>query len=193
MDSPLGLNEEENGRMIFFETCIGITGIILLVWMASIRRMPLAQRPVFSATQSFRWVVPFFGLLLSLGGFGLAFQRSLVWGSVSLTGSLIVSGILLGHDQYSAMVKILYEDYLTLKRENPQAAEFDLLYSIVKSHNPRWLEDRIMEVCVGKDIKQLILLLLVIEYQIHPLNDMRLYERLKRKVQALVPAEARRQ
>ena len=188
MSSPLGAYKEENGLMIFFGTCIGVTGIFLLVWTVSVRRMPLAQRPAFSATQLFRLGAPFFGLLLILGGFGLAFQRSLVWGSVSLTGSLILSGILLGHDQYAAMVKILYDDYLTLKRENPQATEFDLLYSIVKSRNPHWLEDRIMEVCVGKDIKQLILLLLVIEYQIHPLNDMRLYERLKKKVEELLPA-----
>jgi hypothetical protein len=30
--------------------------------------------------------------------------------------------------------------------------------------------------CVGKDIKQLVLLLLLVEYQIHPLDDMALPE-----------------
>ena len=44
-----------------------------------------------------------------------------------------------------------------------------------------------MEICAGKDIKQLVLLLLVIEYEIHPLNDMLLYERLKAKVAELHP------
>jgi len=44
-----------------------------------------------------------------------------------------------------------------------------------------------MEFCAGKDIKQLVLLLLITEYEIHPLNDMRLYEALKSKVEILAP------
>jgi hypothetical protein len=57
----------------------------------------------------------------------------------------------------------------------------------VKSRRPRWNEDRIMEFCAGKDIKQLVLLMLITEYEIHPLNDMRLYETLKTKVEVLAP------
>ena len=86
------------------------------------------------------------------------------------------------HDRYTATIKILYADHLRLKRENPGAPDFDLLYSIVKSRKPFWTEDRVIEMCVGKDIKQLVLLLLLVEYQIHPLDDMALYERLKREV-----------
>jgi hypothetical protein len=44
-----------------------------------------------------------------------------------------------------------------------------------------------MEFCAGKDIKQLVLLLLITEYEIHPLNDMRLYETLKGRVEILAP------
>ncbi|MGH9425536.1 MAG: hypothetical protein ACRD2L_04415, partial [Terriglobia bacterium] len=88
---------------------------------------------------------------------------------------------------YSAMARILFDDYLALKKENPGSNDFDLFYSIVKSHRPRWNEDRIMEFCAGKDVKQLVLLLLITEYEIHPLNDMRLYEALKGKVEILAP------
>ncbi len=127
---------------------------------------------------------------MAFAGFGLAIQRDLLWGSLSLAVGLLLGWLLIRHDQYSAMVRILYDDYLGLKKQNPQSHEFDLLFSIVKSRYPRWNEERIMEVCAGKDIRQLALLLAVIEYEIHPLNDMRLYEGLKLKVDELCPIQA---
>ena len=74
---------------------------------------------------------------------------------------LILGFLLFRHDPYSAMARILFDDYLALKKENPGSNEFDLFYSIVKSRRPRWNEDRIMEFCAGKDIRQLVLLLLI--------------------------------
>jgi hypothetical protein len=119
--------------------------------------------------------------------FTAAFRRSVLWAGISLVSTLGLGWLVLEQDQYAAMMRILYHDYLTLKEQNPGSNEFDLLFSIVKSHYPRWSEDRKMEICVGKDIKQLVLLLVILEYEIHPINDMPLYERLKIKAQALAP------
>jgi len=85
------------------------------------------------------------------------------------------------------MMRVIYDDYVDLKRQNPGGSEFDLLFSIVKFRYPRWSEDRKMEICAGKDIKQLVLLLVILEYEIHPLNDMSLYERLKARAENLAP------
>jgi multidrug transporter EmrE-like cation transporter len=173
--------------MIFLEILLAIAGCFLMVWNISLRRLSSAQRPRFSLKPIFLWGVLVLGGSLAMTGFTLAFDRNMLWAGLSLAFTLVLGWLVLEHDQYSAMMRILYDDYLTLKRQNPGSSEFDLLFSIVKSHYPRWSEDRKMEICVGKDIKQLVLLLVVLEYEIHPLNDMPLYERLKTKAEALAP------
>jgi hypothetical protein len=147
----------------------------------------MAQRPAFSRAPWFSLGVPLLGLLVFFLGFGLAIHRSWLWGGVSVAITLALGALLLRHDQYSAGARILFDDYLRLKKENPTSSDFDLLYSIVKVRRPHWKEDRVMELCAGKDIRQLVLLLLVIEYDVHPLNDMRLYERLKATVESMAP------
>ena len=165
----------------------GVLGCFLVAWPLSIRRLSVAQRPHFSRGAWFAWGVPSLGLVLFLAGFGMALREHPAWGITVLVVTLILGILLLRHDPYSAMARILFDDYLDLKKENPESTDFDLFYSIVKSRRPRWNEDRIMEFCAGKDVKQLVLLLLITEYEIHPLNDMRLYEALKSKVEVLAP------
>lgn len=173
--------------MIFLEIFLAVAGCFLMVWNVSLRRLSSAQRPRFSLRPIFLWGVPVLGGSLAVIGFTLAFQRTILWAGLSLVFTLVLGWLILEHDQYSAMMRILYDDYFTLKRQNPGSSEFDLLFSIVKSHYPRWSEDRKMEICVGKDIKQLVLLLVVLEYEIHPINDMPLYGRLKMKAEGLAP------
>jgi hypothetical protein len=173
--------------MVFLENLLAAAGCFLIVWSISLKRLSSAQRPRFSRASSFLWGIPILGGVLAALGFSLAMQRSSFWTGLTAVLCLVLSWLVLQHDQYSAMMRILYGDYLSLKRRNAGASEFDLLVSIVKSRYPRWSEDRKMEICVGKDIKQLVLLLVIIEYEIHPLNDMPLYERLKAKAEALAP------
>jgi len=165
----------------------GMLGGFLVAWPLSIRRLSVAQRPLFSKAVWFAWGVPGLGMVLSVTGFGLALREHPVSGISALAVTLVLGFLLFRHDPYSAMARILFDDYLALKKENPGSNDFDLFYSIVKSRRPRWNEDRIMEFCAGKDVKQLVLLLLITEYEIHPLNDMRLYEALKGKVEILAP------
>lgn len=173
--------------MTFLAIFVGSVGAYLLVWAFNIRRVATAQRPRFSSTIGFQWGTPTLGLFFLLVGFGWAMNRSLLWGTLGLALVLSLGALVILHDQYTATIKILFDDYLKLKRENPGVSDYDLHYSIVKSRKPLWTEDRVVEMCVGKDIKQLVLVLLVVEYQIHPLNDMALYERLKREVDKLGP------
>jgi len=173
--------------MILLSIFSGILGCFLLVWAAHLRRLSAARRPRFSRQTWFRWGVPLLGVLLGLVGFTLAVRWNLLWGSISLMLSLVLCWLLLQYDQYSAMIRILYDHYFDLKTGSPQSNEFDLLCSIVKSHRPRWPEERVAEFCVGKDIKQLVLLLMVLEFEIHPLQDMRLYEGVKARVDSLYP------
>ena len=165
----------------------GVLGGFLVAWPLSIRRLSVAQRPLFSKAAWFAWGVPALGIVLYVAGFGVVLREHPALGTPALAVTLMLGFLLFRHDPYSAMARILFDDYLALKKENPGSNDFDLLYSIVKSHRPRWNEDRIMEFCAGKDVKQLVLLLLITEYEIHPLNDMRLYEALKGKVETLAP------
>jgi hypothetical protein len=165
----------------------GVLGGFLIAWPLSILRLSVAQRPLFSRAAWFAWGVPSLGIVLFVAGFGVALREHPTSGVSALAVMLMLGFLLFRHDPYSAMARILFDDYLALKRENPGSNDFDLFYSIVKSRRPRWNEDRIMEFCAGKDVKQLVLLLLITEYEIHPLNDMRLYEALKQKVEILAP------
>jgi hypothetical protein len=174
--------------MVVIETVLAAFGILICVWTITLSRLPVAQRPRFSWSLWSRVGVPLLGGALTTVGSILALRQNPWEGGLGLAAALLLAWLLLRHDQPSAMIRILFEDYLNLKRENPQVAELDLLYSLVKCRRPHWTEDRILEVCVGKDIKQLVLLLLIIEFDIHPLNDMRLYERLKQQVERLYPA-----
>ena len=165
----------------------GVLGGFLIAWPLSIRRLSVAQRPLFSKAAWFAWGVPSLGIVFFVAGFAVVLRQHLAWGMTALALTLMVGFLLFRHDPYSAMARILFDDYLALKKENPGSSDFDLFYSIVKSRRPRWNEDRIMEFCAGKDAKQLVLLLLITEYEIHPLNVMRLYEALKGKVEILAP------
>jgi hypothetical protein len=147
----------------------------------------MAQRPLFSRAAWFACGVPSLGIVLFVAGFGVALRQHPASALSTLAVMLMLGFLLFRHDPHSAMARILFDDYLALRKENPGSNDFDLFYSIVKSRRPRWNEDRIMEFCAGKDIKQLVLLLLITEYEIHPLNDMRLYEALKGKVEVLAP------
>jgi hypothetical protein len=173
--------------MIFIAILIGFIGAYVLIWVFNVYRLATAQRPGFFRTKWFQWVVPLSGLIFLVIGFGWALARSLFWGTLSFALMLGLAILLIRYDRFSASIKILYADYLRLKRETPGATDFELLFSIVKSRKPGWTEDRVIEMCVGKDIKQLVLLLLLVDKQIHPLNDMQLYERLKRQVEKLAP------
>ena len=175
--------------MTLLEIFSCLLGSFLVAWPLSVRRLSKAQRPLFSKATWFSWGVPGLGVVLLLSGFGLMIREHPGWGMTALAVMLILGFTLFRHDPYSAMARILFDDYLTLKKENPGSNDFDLFYSIVKSRRPRWNEDRVMEFCAGKDIKQLVLLLLITEYEIHPLNDMRLYETLKTRVEALAPRQ----
>ena len=180
--------------MAFFilEIMAGFTGAFLFVWSLSLRRLSKAQRPRFVRSAWFRRGIPLAGTALVTSGFLLAVRQNIWLGGMMVIVCFVVSTLLVRYDQYSAMTRVLYSDYLNLKKENPQATEYDLLYSIVKSRKPRWSEDRIVEVCAGKDIRQLVLLLLVLEFEIHPLHDMHLYEHLKGRVEELYPAQEHR-
>jgi hypothetical protein len=167
----------------------GLTGALVCVWLLSLRRLSIAQRPKFARTVWFQRGSILAGTFLVVSGFLLALRQNLFAGGLLLTGCLVLCALLLRYDQHAAMVRIIYDDYLSLKKDNLGATQYDLLYSIVKSRQPQWSDDRILEICAGKDIRQLILLLLVLEFEIHPLQDMRLYERMKSQVETLDPVQ----
>ncbi len=166
---------------------VGLTGTFLMVWALTVRRFPQAQQPAFARQGWFRVALPLLSLALFIAGHAAAILNNWIAGGVSLAVTVGLALLALKHDQYSAMAQILFDDYAELKRKNSGAAEFQILYSIAKSRRPLWNEDRIVEFCSGKDVKQLVLLMLLMEYEIHPLNDMKLYEMLKSKVERLAP------
>jgi hypothetical protein len=127
------------------------------------------------------------GTVLAIVGFALAWQQGPWWGSISAALALVLMGLVAKHDPYSAQARIFFRNYLQLQHENPHASDFDCLYSIVKGRFPQWSEERMLELCAGKNIRQLSLILLLLENEIHPLEDMALYAWIKARIEKTIP------
>src|SRR5262245_5473359 len=100
----------------------GLLGAFLVMWTASMSRLPIAQQPAFSRTGWFKGV-PLVGLVLFLGGHIVAVRYNWILGGTSLVVALVLGTAALRQDQYSAMARIIVEDYLNLKKENPGASD----------------------------------------------------------------------
>jgi hypothetical protein len=79
--------------------------------------------------------------------------------------------------------------YSRLRQANPDLEEAEVLFRTAQWRYPEWSHDRLVEMTAGKDIGSLILLMLVSEHDINPIQDWELYRSLKTKVADIVPGQ----
>src|SRR4030095_9669790 len=80
----------------------GMLGGFLIAWPLSIRRLSMAQRPLFSRAVWFAWGVPGLGFVLFVAGFGVALHEQPSLGISALAVMLTLGFLLFRHDPYSA-------------------------------------------------------------------------------------------
>ena len=173
--------------MLLAAFLIGSTGFLLLSWWTGLQQVPRFRKPGFLRPRTVWLGLPAAGLLLA--GIGFAWMISLhpLAGVLTLVLEGLLGLLLWKHDQYSAQARILHGTYQQIRESNQEAEEFDCLYALVSTRTPRWSEDRRVELCAGKNLRQLILVILLLENKIHPLEDAALYAQIKRKVERIVP------
>ena len=157
-------------------------GLFLFLWYRTVVSLPAAEQPLFVRPAGFKWGVPALALVLFLTGvFLLAAVRPwLAW--VAAGAAALVAFLVLKFDRYSAEIRIIHDRYRDLRQANPQMEDIEVLFHTARWRYPAWTHDRLVELVAGKDIRSLILLMLINENKINPISDWELYGALKVKV-----------
>jgi hypothetical protein len=75
-----------------------------------------------------------------------------------------------------------------VRRANPDMEEIEVLFQTAAWRYPKWSHDRLVELVAGKTIEDLILLMILSEYDINPISDWELYRNLKAKAAKIAQA-----
>ena len=152
--------------------------------------LPLSRRPGFTHHHWFRWGIPPCVLILVAFGVYLIGKTNLAV-SVVYTAALVGIGWLtIRFDRYSAEAREIYDHYRRIRSANPSMEELDVLYRAAEWRYPEWPHDRLVELVAGKNVEDLILLMLVQENGIHPISDWHLYRHLRDSVSGIAGVDA---
>jgi hypothetical protein len=156
-------------------------GLFILLWYKTLVALPIGRRPRFVYHPVFKWGVPV--AATSLGGLGW-YRLVMIGMRVAVPAfacMLLIAFLILRFDRYSADMRILYDRYLRIRREEPGLEDFEILYHVARWRYPQWSQDRIVELAAGKGIQELILLIVLNENKINPISDWELYRSIKNK------------
>ena len=172
------------------EILAAIGGLLLFAWYRTVVSLPMARRPSFIIKACYKWGVPATSLLLFVVGVCVLLAIDV---RLALAGAIVLPTLFflfIKFDRYSATTRLLYHQYRTLRDEKPDMADLEVLFHIAQRRYPTWSQERILQFVAGKDVTELILLILVTEGQINPLLDWELYRSVKTKVSRITrPSE----
>ncbi len=156
--------------------------LFLFLWYRTVVGLPVRRRPGFVYVPMFKWGVPSLSMIIFAAGVFLL-SRAGLWAAVgALVGSALILLLVVRFDRYSATARIICDRFRYIRQDNPAMEELEVLFRTAQWRYPHWTHDRILELVAGKDIGGLILLVLVTENKINPVDDWELYRRLKSKV-----------
>jgi hypothetical protein len=162
-----------------------IGGLFLFLWYRTVVGLSVRRRPAFAYRPMFKWGVPFLSFVLFVVGIFLL-ARAGPWSAVGAAGgSALVLFLVVRFDRYSAAARIIYDRFQTIREADPAMEELEALFRTAQWRYPTWPHDRILELVAGKDIHGLILLVLITENKINPVDDWELYRFLKMKVERI--------
>jgi hypothetical protein len=165
-------------------------GLFLFLWYRTVVGLPRKQQPTFIRPLVFRWGVPAVGLVLFFAGIYLIAEINVIAALAAAAVSLVLACLIIRFDRYSANARLILGRYLRIGQANPGLEEVEIQLRTARWRYPEWTHDRLVEMAAGKDIGGLILLMLISEYEINPIQDWELYRSLKAKVAAIVPVQS---
>jgi len=156
-------------------------GLFLFLWYRTIAGLPLRQRPQFSRPAVFKWGVPGVGIAVFVAGLFLTAEVSLRLTATAGASAALFVFLIIRYDRYSANMRLIMDRYRKVRRANPDIEEIQVLYRTAAWRCPKWPHDRLVELVAGKSVEDLILLMIINEYEINPISDWELYRTLKAK------------
>jgi len=161
-------------------------GAFLFLWYRTVASLSLKRQPLFVRTLPFQWLAPAVSLAVFAAGLALIGSESLPAAGITAALCLLGGYLILRFDPYSGAMRIIYSRYAELKEQNPDLEPTELLFYLARWRYPEWSHDRIVELVAGKDFANLLLLMIIHENQVNPLQDWELYRQLKSKVAQIV-------
>jgi hypothetical protein len=99
---------------------------------------------------------------------------------------MLVIFLVIKFDRYSAEMRLIYDHFLEIRREHPSADAMEALFQTARWRYPQWSQDRLVELIAGKDIRAVILLMVVSENGVNPISDWALYQSLRKKAERMI-------
>lgn len=167
--------------LIFLGVMTAAGGFFLFLWYRAVVSLPINKQPLFIHTMLFKWSIPVISFTVCAAGLYLLSAISLWLAGGVLAAAVLLAFLVVKFDRYSAEMRIILDHYRKVREANPGMEELEALYLTARRRYPRWSHDRIVELVAGKDIENLILLMLINENKINPISDWELYRSLKAK------------
>jgi len=161
-------------------------GLFLFLWYRTVAGLPVKQRPVFSRPAAFKVGVPAVSILVFAAGFFLLKAVSWSLAVISALIAVLATFVILRFDRYSANMRLIYGHYREIRRSSAGLEEIEVLFHTAAWRYPKWSHDRLVELVAGKNIEELILLMMLNEYDVNPISDWELYRSLKAKASQIV-------
>ncbi len=169
-----------------FMTAAG--GLFLFLWYRTLAGLPAKQQPQFVRPYVFKWGVPAVSLLVFLAGVVMLREVSLAQAAVALVAAAIAASLVIRFDRYTANMRLIRDRYRRIHKADPSMEEAEVLFHTAAWRYPKWTHDRLVELVAGKNLEELVLLMIINDYDINPLSDWELYRSLKSKCSKIVGA-----
>ena len=155
-------------------------GLLLFLWYRTLAGFPGGRQPQFIHSPVFKWGFPVLSVAVFLAGVYLVGLTG-PWRAVLLVlVCALLAGAVIRFDRHSAEMRLIFASYRQVREANPGMEEIEVLFRIAQQRYPEWGHDRVLELVAGKNIRDLMLLMLVRDNGIHPLKDWELYRSLRK-------------
>ncbi len=161
-------------------------GFFLFFWYRTVVSLPRKRQPVYIHSRLFKWGVPLISALVFAAGLYELLQINRWLAPAILACSIVLSFLTVKFDRYSAEARIIRDHYRQVRAANPDMDEMEVLFLTARWRYPQWPHDRIVELVAGKDVGNLIVLMLINENRINPISDWELYRSIKARVTRIV-------
>ncbi len=161
-------------------------GLFLFLWYRTLAGLPGKQRPQFVRPAIFKWGVPIVSILVFGAGVIILWGVSSAQAGIALLVAAVAAFLIIRFDRYSANMRLICDRYHRVRRADPALEETQALFQTAAWRYPKWPHDRLVELVAGKSLEELVLLMVINDFDINPLDDWELYRTLKAKCSKVV-------
>ncbi len=162
--------------------------MFLFLWYRTVAGLPVKQQPPFARPGVFKWGVPAVSLAVFAAGIYILSEVNRRVAAIAVVAAAAGAFLIIRFDRYSANMRLICDHYREFRRVNPDREDIEALFHTAAWRYPQWSHDRLVELVAGKNIEELLLLMIINDYEINPISDWELYRTLKAKAARIVKA-----